>query len=906
MGVDTKENMPRRSPGVEKNNVPSIDQYIAPEICQQMRDAIADAQGNEVFFVGRPGEGGKVDQIRVVCRGGPRSVLVLFSTPQYGDVVIHNHPSGHLLPSEADEEIAHRFDGKGVGFFIVDNQVSEIYALVEPFREQEAAVLLSEDEMASMLGPDGTLARHLPGYEERTEQVDMLRRVVRAFNQEEVLMVEAGTGTGKSIAYLLPSIFWARRNRQRVLISTNTINLQQQIFEKDIPFLQKVLGESFEAVLVKGRQNYLCQRKLHQNNTDPQLFPEEEREDLQLLVQWGQKTSTGDKSELSVVPKESMWASIATDAESCARNRCEYYRSCFYYMARRRQAKADILITNHHILFADLALREASDNYHAAALLPPYQRVVMDEAHNVEDAASSFLGSQVTRLGILRALGFLYRTTQRNQEGGLLLQIAHMLLEGQASIRESESLRQLILETVLPTVRRQRQRVNWFAEQMYLALTAGEESDENGVSKVRVTDSLVARGPWNRLQELGLDWADELRGLVHELIRLGRKLEDATSRQSRKFAGPLMDLEGAIARLGGAASTLDGFFQLESLSSSMSQNPTKRDPDDFGNTSAPKKSVASDNPSSSMQPSTPEPEWVRWFEINHRDRGQIKLEMAPLEIGHAMHRMLYDRFGGVVFTSATLATDQKDFSYFAGRLGISTLLSERKSSAYFASPFDYGEQSLVGIPTDIPAPQEANFDMMIGDVIMQSLRISGGRAFVLCTSFQLLRFLFQELAPRLQKDLGIRSLCQGEAPRHALLQEKINDPRSVLFGTDSFWEGVDVRGDALRHVILTRLPFRVPSEPLIEARVESLEKSGENPFLRYTVPSATIKFKQGFGRLIRSRTDRGTVLILDKRVVEKSYGKRFLNALPEQCPRFIGSTQEVMNAFRKFHGPGES
>ncbi|TNE47538.1 MAG: DEAD/DEAH box helicase [Deltaproteobacteria bacterium] len=849
--------------------MPSIDQYISSELCQKMRESIADAQGNEVFFVGKPGESGKIEEIRVVCRGGPRSVMVLFSVPQYGDVVIHNHPSGHLLPSTADEEIAHKFDGKGVGFFIINNEVDEIYALVEPFREEAPATPLNEEEMVNILGPDGPLAKHLPGYEERQEQMDMLRHVVRSFNDEQVLLVEAGTGTGKSVAYLIPAIFWARRNRQRVLVSTNTINLQQQVFEKDIPFLQRVLGESFEAVLVKGRRNYLCQRKLHQNSDDLTLFPEEEREDVQYLIEWGNQTQTGDRAELSVMPRDAIWSTIATDADSCARNRCEYYRSCFYYMARRRQAKADVLITNHHILFADLALREATNNYHAAALLPPYQRVVMDEAHNVEDAASSFLGSQVTRRGVLRALGQLYRNRGR-QESGLLIQLAGMLLHA-SNVQNKEKLRQTILETVLPTVRRQRQRAGWFAEQMHKALLGGENKEDTSTHKIRVTDALLERGPWDRLQSLGMDWSDELRGLVHELLRLGRNIDTATTRMARKFAGPLMDLEGATARLTGAAGTLELFFRPKT-----DDHPSERD------------------------------DLVRWFEVSPSDTTRIKMQTAPLEIGEAMHDMMYDRFGGVVFTSATLATDSKDFSYFSGRLGIDRLEHGRSSSATFASPFDYSSQSLVGIPKDIPAPYDASFKMVITDVIMEALRISDGRAFVLCTSFQLLRYLHNELAPRLLEEMGIRSLKQGEAPRHTLLQEKINDPRSVLFGTDSFWEGVDVRGDALSNVILTRLPFRVPSEPLIEARVEAIEARGENPFVKYTVPSATIKFKQGFGRLIRSRMDRGTVLILDKRVVEKSYGKRFLNALPEACPRVVGSRQQVMEAFQAFHGSKSS
>lgn len=848
--------------------MPSIEQYLTPESCSHIRNAVADASGNEVFFVGRPGEDGRIHSIRTVCRGGPRSVMVLFSVPQFGDVVIHNHPSGVLLPSRADEEIASRFDGKGVGFFIVDNEATELYALVEPFREEAPSILLKEDEIADLLGPKGPLAQHLEFYEERQEQQEMLRHIVRAFNQNEILMVEAGTGTGKSIAYLLPSIYWAKRNRKRVLISTNTINLQQQLCSKDLPFLQKVLDEPFRAVLVKGRRNYLCLRKLHQQTAESQLDLDlnDDWEDFQMMLQWAQNTKSGDRADLPFVPKEVVWSSIATESDTCQRNRCEYYRSCFYYMARRKQASADILVTNHHIFFADLALRHATGNYHAGALLPPYDCVVLDEAHNIEDAASSFLGYQVTRVGVLRALGMLLKVNRREQEGGLLHQIADQIFKIQGMIRQADDLRQCIVETLIPTIRRQRKRTMWFCEQIHsILIDKDSDSATSKTIKVRVTESFQKRGPWESLREIGLDWSDELQGLVYELQRFYHRLEEATSRQSRAFSGFLMDLDGACTRLGGAVAALTLFFAESSEEDDVIQ------------------------------------EYVRWFELDERDAGRVKLQMGPLEIGRSMQRMLYDHVDSVVMTSATLATDKKDFSYIGHRLGLPLVSEERVQQALFPSPFQYANQSLVCIPSDIPGPKEKHFEEMLMALIFRAVRASDGHAFVLSTSFHLMNKLYQHLARRFSEELGIRSLCQGNASRHVLLQQKIQDPRSVLFGTDSFWEGVDVRGRALSNVILTRLPFRVPSEPLIEARMEAIENQGGNSFLRYTVPAATIKFKQGFGRLIRSGEDRGTVLILDKRVVNKSYGKRFLRALPEECPRVIGTTDNVFEQLELFH-----
>ncbi len=849
--------------------MPSLEQYMTHEVVARLRAALRKTDGAGAYFVGQIGGDGKITRVKAACKEGPRAPVILFSTPKTGEVVIHNHPDPQLLPTQQDEEYARRFDEKGIGYLLIDNRVEHAHLIVEGVQEAESLVPLDEEEITALLGPKGPLAQKLPRYEERAEQVEMLRGMVRAFNHDHIYMVEAGTGTGKSLAYLLPSIYWAHRNRERVVVSTKTINLQEQIFYKDIPFLQEILDIPFKASLVKGRNNYLCIRRIHQVGAELQIEQDEEqRKQLQRLHHWAQNTDTGDKSSLSFLPDDAIWSRLQADGDACQRMRCEHYKSCFYYIARRQQADADILVANHHVLFADLALRESSGNFHTPALLPPYHRIVLDEAHNIEDAASAFLGFQITPFGVLQSVGKLLRT-KKQEETGLLRQIGGLLQEHQGKIKQFASLQQQLFEQVIPEIRRLRENTIRIEQRMQGLLMLEEEGELPPLLKIRVTPSFRKQGPWQEICEVGLGWSQQIRECLQLLMKFAADTEEHAKAIEKDLSSPLMEIGAAVNRLGNASATLDLFF---------SEEGSEEDAAD----------AAEDGV------------LVRWFESQTQADGRLRLQAAPLEVGPPLGKMLYDHFGTIAFASATLTTGQKDFSFLQQRLGMVDLPESRVCSDMFPSPFDYATQSLIGIPTDLPGPNAPSFRDAICEVIFQSLESSDGRAFVLCTSFGLLRFLYERLAPRLER-LAIRSLCQGQMPRHLLLQHKIEDERSVLFGTDSFWEGVDVQGRALCNVILTRLPFRVPSDPLIEARVEALESRGENSFLRYTVPSATIKFKQGFGRLIRGKQDRGTVLILDNRVVEKSYGSAFLDALPPESPRVIAPTHEVMRVLQQFH-----
>ena len=383
------------------------EQRLTPEVVEEIREAIADADGNEVFFVGRMGDDGRVASVTVGARGNEEAVPVLSPHLAGGDVVIHNHPSGGTRPSNADLGVASRLGNQGIGFYIVDNDMEEIYVVAEPVEDREVTPL-DEEELAGLLSPGGALSRVYSAFEERESQAGMLRLVCRAFNGEEICAAEAGTGVGKSLAYLLPAVAWAVRNGERVVVSTNTINLQQQLIEKDIPLAKKVLGEDPKVILVKGRGNYLCLHRLNEALDELSLFDERDTE-LLSIREWARTTETGSRTDLSFFPSDDTWSRVCSEADACLGLRCGHRDGCFVLKARREASSAQVLIANHHLLFADLAFRMAGSGFDDPAVLPPFRRLVFDEAHNVEKAATSFFSQSFYRYLVLRFLGRLLR-----------------------------------------------------------------------------------------------------------------------------------------------------------------------------------------------------------------------------------------------------------------------------------------------------------------------------------------------------------------------------------------------------------------------------------------------------------------------------------------------------------------
>ncbi|MBT0651604.1 helicase C-terminal domain-containing protein [Geomobilimonas luticola] len=812
-----------------------MKRYFSDNAILQLREAIDDAGGNEVFFLGRTDEARQVIEVEPLARGNRDAVAAIMIATSFGDVVIHNHPTGQLTPSQADLEIASILGNQGVGFYIIDNRAERCYQAVAPFA-RKAVEHLAFPEVERFYAPDGPLAAGLPGYEYREEQTRMAFAVAEAFNREKVAVIEAGTGTGKSLAYLLPAALWATRNKERVVISTNTINLQEQLTRKDIPFLQSHGGLEFKAVLVKGRSNYLCLRKLATVKSEPALFKDEAAEELDALLAWSEVTRDGCRSDLTFIPRDETWEELCCEADQCGRVKCPHYARCFFYTARRAASSADLLVVNHSLLMADVAVRQEI-GYSSTAILPPFERLIVDEGHHLEDVATSYLSNQVTRHGLVKLFGKLQHP--RKPQRGLLPQLSLQL-----SREIPEALDDLYMEIaailesrLIPRRTTLVERASGTLDAIGLALLTHlkRTGDKVGEQKLRITPSLYATPFWqeteDRVRELARELADYtavLRGFLKACGKLPDKAAD-------KLAGSLIDLKGVTGRLEGVVEQLLFFAGRE--------------------------------------------EGVcRWFEVSRGQRGMmVRLCSSPLEVAESLKKVVLDKFRTVVVTSATLAVGEK-FDYLERRTGINLLPRERVTELLLASPFDYGRQAFVGIPADLPEPTSPAFEAALGEVLLEALTVSQGRAFVLFTSYDLLSRvhgrLFKPLAAR-----GLTPLRQGELNRHLLLSRFKKEKNAVLFGTDSFWEGVDVQGRALELVVITRLPFRVPTEPILEARAEHITRTGGDPFIEYTVPQAVIKFKQGFGRLIRSRDDRGAVLILDSRVLSKNYGRYFLQAL---------------------------
>ena len=833
--------------------------YLSQDSIDQLRYAIKEADGNEIFVLAQTDAKRRIVQIEVLAQGSETSVPAIIQTCSYGDVVLHNHPSGKLQPSAADIEVASKFGSLGVGFYIVNNRVDDLYRVVEAFAEKDVEKLLPE-KIAELLGPDGVIAKKLPDYEERPEQLHMAFVVADAFNQGHLAVVEAGTGTGKSLAYLVPALLWARSNQERVVISTRTINLQEQLIRKDLPFLQRATGIEFYAVLVKGRSNYFCRRRGETAGRELGLFDQQQVEELEQIIQWAETTGDGSKEDLAFIPSYQAWEEVCCEADQCARVRCQYYRQCFFHKARRQAARADILVVNHSLLLADLALRQETDNYSATAVLPPFDRVILDEAHHLEDVATSYFSSQLTRFSFSRILNRLRHPRKLNQ--GLLPRFLDQLSQELPDSLD-ELYRTLHGEIESLLIKRQQlfdlalDEMESIAEELPEFL--GKEINPRFELKHRILPEFVQTPVWQtiiqrveRLRVGCLELSQGLSGLLRGTEALPEVVAD-------KVNPALVDLQGIAGRLEGLAADLASFQAVP-------------------------------------------PDSCVWIEVREgrigRKKGVIaSLCQAPLEVAESLNRALYQRFRSLIMTSATL-TVAGAFGYFHARVGLDRVEPQRLVELMLDSPFDYQHQALVVIPTDLPEPSRPGFAEAVRDAVEKALLCSQGRSFVLFTSYALLRQVHEELSPALEAQ-QLRCLRQGEENRHRLLKRFAEDESSSLFGTDSFWEGVDVPGRSLEQVIIARLPFRVPTEPVLEARSRAIEQRGGDPFMEYTVPQAVIRFKQGFGRLIRHRSDRGVVLILDTRVVKKGYGRMFLRSLPPA--RVIrGHSDEVFTEIGQF------
>jgi len=623
------------------------------------------------------------------------------------------------------------------------------------------ATKTSEVALEKIFGPGGWLERNHPQYEFRPSQLAMAEAVKSALASSQHLVVEAGTGTGKTLAYLVPVIC----SGQRVVISTGTKNLQEQLFFKDIPFL-KGLFPKLRVTLMKGRQNYLCRQKLYELERQPVLSGMEEVEHYGRIRDWETRTETGDRAELEFLPDASeLWPQIDARRETCTGQKCLQFERCFITWMHQRAAESDIIIVNHHLFFAHLALKQSE----FAGLLPDYAALIFDEAHELEDVATLYFGLQVSN----------YRVEELARDTETTLRLK--------SITSAE---------LLAAVRELRQRSDLFFELFPEA--EGRTPFDN-----REAFLTSHRGPYS--------------ALLNALVRLESELSRLKERPEE------------INNLIGRATELRQAFEIVLESKDRS--------------------------------------YVYWWE--RRGRG-VFLEASPIDVSGVLRELLFERVAPVVLTSATLAVGGS-FDFFKRRLGL-----QHPRERIFDSHFDFRRQALLYTPVHLPDPRAPDFARQAAQEVIQLLKVTRGRAFVLFTSHQQMREVYDQVRGHVPYPL----LRQGMAPRTALLDRFRRTRHAVLFATSSFWQGVDVQGPQLSAVIIDRLPFAVPTDPVIAARIRQINEDGGNAFVEYQVPQAVLALKQGFGRLIRSQNDRGVLAILDHRMVRKSYGRVFFESLP--------------------------
>jgi ATP-dependent DNA helicase DinG len=649
-----------------------------------------------------------------------------------------------------------------------------------------------------LLSDTGAVARRLAGFEVRPQQLRMAAAVEAAFENRQRLFVEAGTGVGKSFAYLIPAIRRIVERGERVVVATHTISLQEQLLEKDVPLLNAVIPEEFSAVLVKGRGNYLSLRRLKlASEREARLFSwEDDRNELRRLEDWAYRTDDGSLASLPQLPRPEVWDHVESDAHNCMGRRCPTFDKCFYQAARRRMENGQLLITNHALFFADLAMRSRAGA--TGGVLPPYDHVILDEAHEIEDVASEHFGLRLGEGAVRHLLRTLYQTSTGR---GFL-----------SSMRGGEGSEGTIEESI-----RKVRACESAVERQFDALWRWHESNGGSSGRMRGAGEVQ----------------DHLSAPMLELATALRLLRDVITSEADQ-----LELNAYAARAEGYSQAARDLLA---------------------------QAVAG---------------CVYWVEAGKRRRGgerpPLTVVCAAVDVGPILREHLFAQDKGVVLTSATLATQKADFRHAATRLGC-----DDPQTLQLGSPFDYARLVEFIVDRTMPEPTAPEYEDELAERVLAHVQATDGGAFVLFTSFRTLDAVAERIVDTLAEDVHPLHIQGKGVPRNVLLQRFREDERSVLFGVSSFWQGVDVRGRALRNVIITRLPFEVPDRPIVQARHELIESRGGKPFFEDSLPRAVLRFKQGFGRLVRSSTDEGRVVVLDPRIVTKRYGQLFIDALPE-------------------------
>ena len=741
------------------------------------------------------------------------------------EVVIRTTKPKQLYPSDMELELSEElYNRRNIAYCLLSSDLDDFY-----FVQDIDRTFLEEIDIKNYFAKDGILAKEIKGFEYRKEQEEMAHYIQDAINEDRKIIIEAGTGTGKTLAYLIPAIKWAVANKKKVIIATNTINLQEQLLLKDIPLAKSIIKEDFSYVLVKGRSNYLCKRLFNElsigRSIDIETFSMEAREQIEYILKWGNKTKTGDKAELPFEVYPDVWELVQSTTELCLGKKCPYRKECFYMKTRIEKMEADILISNHHVFFADLNVRAETDFDSEYLILPRYDMVIFDEAHNIESVARSYFSVEVSKISFTRLLNRIYqKKNQRKKEKSALIRVEDTIDE-----KDLEDSQQYI----------------------YLLNTLKEEI--------------------SILQNIGDEYFDEIRKIYETNTEapIRKSLNNFEMTKSR-FLETLRDKKDIFQ------SKLADFLTLMMSFNNVIDEEKDKNPEviNFNNHLKMFKTYID---SFKFINSFEDDNYIYWLDINSK-RTNVVLTATPLNIAKKLSSVLFDNLDRLIFASATIVANG-NFDYFKKSLGLD---EEDCIECIIKSPFNYDEQMSVYIPTDIQDSENINaFVSDASKFILDILLKTNGKAFILFTSYTMLNQIYYSISKKLI-DKGFEVFLHGDKPRSQLIKEFKEAENPILFGTTSFWEGVDVQGENLSNVIITKLPFLVPTDPVVSAISKKIEEDGGNSFTDFQLPEAIIKFKQGVGRLIRKKTDSGNIFILDSRILKKRYGSLFINALPSQ------------------------
>lgn len=751
------------------------------------------------------------------------------------EVYIRVAKGNQLYPSDLELEISEDlYNKKNVAFCILSNKLDDFY-----FVQDIDRINLDKIDIAPFFEKEGVLAKSIKNFEYREEQKNMALSVQQGINENKKIVVEAGTGTGKTLAYLIPAIKWAIQNQKKIIIATNTINLQEQLLYKDIPIVRTIIDEKFSYALVKGRNNYLCKRLFNEvsikGNVDLDLFSSESKEQLEHILKWGNKTETGDKSELPFEVNSDIWELVQSTTELCIGKKCPHRKQCFYMRTRREKIDANVLIANHHLFFADLNVRANTDFDSEYLILPKYDMVIFDEAHNIESVARSYFSMEISKFSFNRLVNRIFSKSNKRKQKPALNRLEESV--DRANL-ENPGIYDLTLENIKDSI----QVLQIVAEEYFEELRkVFDNGNENGVKKVLTSYEMKK----SNFLENSREKKEKFQNLLKDFMNLLEAFLNLLDGEKDKNP----DIINFKNHINIYKAFIDSFLFINNLS---------------------------------------EEEYIYWIDINAK-RTNVVLTATPLNIAKKLNTSLFENINRLVFASATLTAD-RNFNYFKKSIG---LLEEECIEEIIDSPFNYDEQMKVYIPTNIQDSDKLDlFYEDAANFILSILLKTQGKAFILFTSYTMLNQVYYSIKNELLEN-NFEIFLHGEKPRSQLITEFKKAINPILFGTTSFWEGVDVQGDNLSNVIIVKLPFLVPTDPIVSAISKKIEEEGGNSFFDYQLPEALIKFKQGIGRLIRNKTDKGNIFILDNRMIKKNYGVSFINAIPTKKLKILTKNEII-------------